>query len=84
MTRVIELGTLDGVVDRLVESGRFASDSDVLREGVKLVEARERRRAVLVDALERGLAEAEADDVVDAEDLFADLRARYGAQIPRP
>jgi putative addiction module CopG family antidote len=40
MAQSVELGNLESVVNQLVESGRYNSKSEVLREGVRLVEER--------------------------------------------
>jgi antitoxin ParD1/3/4 len=45
-----------GLIDELVESGRFASASEVVREGLRLVETRE----AALDRLRRAVAESEA------------------------
>lgn len=74
-----ELGRrLEDVVETLVASGRYNSKSEVLREGVRLVEEREKRLMVLDRALEAGLAEAEDGHLITGDDVFAELRARYG------
>lgn len=44
---------LETYVTKLVESGRYGSKSEVLREGVRLVEEREKRLALLDAALAR-------------------------------
>lgn len=79
MPSSVALGNLENTVKRLVESGRYNSRSEVLREGVRLVEEREKALAALDAALERGLADADAGNVHDADDVFADLKARYSA-----
>ncbi|MBV5266479.1 type II toxin-antitoxin system ParD family antitoxin [Pinisolibacter aquiterrae] len=86
MAHSVELGNLEAVVNRLVESGRYNSKSEVLREGVRLLDERETRLAVLDAALARGLADADAGRVLAAEDVFAELKHRYGASSddPRP
>jgi antitoxin ParD1/3/4 len=38
---------LEGYVAKLVESGRYSSESEVLREGVKLIQDREMRRSAI-------------------------------------
>jgi antitoxin ParD1/3/4 len=73
-------GSLESAVKRLVESGRYPSRNEVLREGVRLVEEQEKMLATLDDALDRGLADADAGRVQDADTVFADLKARYAAK----
>ncbi len=74
-----DLGTrLEEILDTLVASGRYNSKSEVLREGVRLVEEREKRLQALDRMLDAGLADAEAGRLVAGDDVFAELRARYG------
>lgn len=68
---------LEGFVARLVKSGRYNSKSEVLREGVRLVQEREARHAALEAALHRGLADAEAGRTVPAERLRDRLVGKY-------
>lgn len=70
---------LEGVVSRLVKEGRYNSKSEVLREGVRLVEEREARLAVLDAAIARGLADVEAGRTSPAEEVFDRLEAKYRA-----
>ena len=70
---------LESFVTKLVEAGRYNSKSEVLREGIRLIQEREARLAVLDQALARGLAEAEAGMTRPAEEVLARLEARYGA-----
>jgi antitoxin ParD1/3/4 len=77
MAQSVELGNLEAVVIKLVESGRYNSKSEVLREGVRLVEEREKRLAALDAALARGLADVEAGRVRPAKDVFDELKDRY-------
>lgn len=77
-----ELGeTLEAFVVRLVASGRFNSKSEVLREGVRLVQEREARLAALDAAITRGLAEADAGLGRPAADVMERLQAKYRAMI---
>jgi antitoxin ParD1/3/4 len=78
MPSSVSLGNLEKTVERLVSSGRYNSRSEVIREGVRLVEEREKKLAALDAALARGLADADAGRVRDADDVFAELYARYG------
>jgi antitoxin ParD1/3/4 len=62
---------LESFVSDLVQSGRYNSKSEVLREGVRLVEEREARLAALDAALMAGLADLEAERTKPAEEVFA-------------
>lgn len=80
MAMSADLGpALEKVVNDLVEHGRYNSKSEVLREGVRLVEEREARRAVLATLIEEGEEEIAAGRVYPAEQVFAELIARYEA-----
>jgi len=68
---------LEGVVNELVGNGRYNSKSEVLREGVRLVQEREKRLAALDAALAKGLADAEAGRIKPAEEVFDRLEAKY-------
>ena len=70
---------LETSVTSLVETGRYNSKSEVLREGVRLIQGREARLAVLNNAMARGLADAEAGRIKPAADVFARLEAKYQA-----
>ena len=53
-----ELGQkMESYVASLVETGRYNSKSEVLREGIRLVQDRESKLAVLDAAIARGLAD---------------------------
>lgn len=74
----VELGPqLEAYVAKLVTSGRFNSESEVLREGVRIVHERERRLAALDAAIARGLAESNMEKFEDADDVFDALDAMY-------
>ncbi len=66
---------LEAVVDDLVKNGRYNSKSEVLREGVRLVEEREKALAELDAKLAVGIAEAKAALGRPAADVFAELKA---------
>ena len=58
---------LEDVVTRLVSTGRYNSKSEVLREGVRLVEEREKRLALLDAALAKGIGDADVGRVKPAQ-----------------
>jgi antitoxin ParD1/3/4 len=68
---------LETYVSELVKTGRYNSRSEVLREGVRLVEEREKRLAALDAAIARGLADADAGRTYPIEDVAAQLSAKY-------
>lgn len=68
---------LEAVVNKLLENGRFASRTDLLREGVRLISEREKVVAELERRLAQGLAEARSGDAEDAEIVFDRLIAHY-------
>ena len=81
MAMSADLGsTLENYVSKLVEQGRYNSKSEVLREGVRLLQEREQRLAALNASIERGLADADAGRLIPAEEVYAELRARFNSK----
>lgn len=70
---------LEGYVQKLVDSGRYGSKSEVLREGVRMVQDRETRLAALDASITRGLSDAEAGRTKTADEVFRRLAKKYGA-----
>lgn len=68
---------LETYVSDLVKTGRYNSRSEVLREGVRLVEEREKRLATLDAAIARGLDDVAAGRVQPIEKVEARLTAKY-------
>lgn len=72
-----ELGKpLEDYLNSLVKSGRYGSRSEVLREGVRLVQERETKLAALIDEGQRAIAEGRTRP---AKEVFAELRAEIDA-----
>jgi antitoxin ParD1/3/4 len=68
---------LEAFVTKLVETGRYNSKSEVLREGVRLIQDREAHLAALDASIARGLADADAGRTRPAEEVFDRLAAKY-------
>ena len=80
MPSSVDLGKkLEQTVTDLIRSGRYNSRSEVLREGVRLVEEREAKLAALDVAIARGVADGDASRVSPAASTFDRLAARYSA-----
>jgi antitoxin ParD1/3/4 len=78
---------LEKLVQEKVESGRYSSASEVVREALRLMEKRDQRMAEREQALkafqaelDRRIAEADAGGWIDGEEAFARLRAKSEAR----
>ncbi|HEY1752700.1 MAG TPA: type II toxin-antitoxin system ParD family antitoxin [Caulobacteraceae bacterium] len=73
----VELGeTLERFVEDLARDGRYNSKSEVLREGVRLVQEREAKLAALDAAIARGLADIDAGRTIPMEEAFDRVEAK--------
>jgi antitoxin ParD1/3/4 len=80
MVRSVDLGEkLENFVTDLVASGRYESEDQVLREGVRLIQEREALLAKLDKDIAKGLAAADAGDGKSAAEVFDRLEAKYRA-----
>lgn len=71
----------EGFVERVVRSGRYGSASEVVREGLRLVEEREAKLRALQQTLDDAVAEGGGlgeDEVTAALDAKAGLLAKEG------
>lgn len=70
----------EGYVEALLKTGRYASASEVIREGLRLVEEREAKLAALRETIETSLARGgeNTDDDVDRhlETVAQELKAQ--------
>jgi antitoxin ParD1/3/4 len=76
---------LEKFVQSRVGSGRYQTASEVVREGLRLLELQERRQeqvmVALKDKLKRGAAQSLRGDLADGEEFFEELLRRLE---PRP
>jgi antitoxin ParD1/3/4 len=70
---------LEDYVTQLVATGRYNSKSEILREGVRLIQDRETKLAALDASIARGIADADAGRTAPVEDVFNRLEAKYRA-----
>lgn len=79
-----ELGKqLESYIQQLVDTGRYGSKSEVLREGVRLVQDRETRLAALDASIMRGIADADAGRTKLATTVFDRLETKYNAMAEK-
>jgi antitoxin ParD1/3/4 len=65
----------EDMIDGLIEDGRYATASEIIRDGLRLVEEREERRKAKLEALRAGIQkgfdsgpaeEADIDEMIEA------------------
>jgi antitoxin ParD1/3/4 len=84
MAMSADLGeALEKFVKKLVASGRYHSKSEVLREGVRLIQEREARLAALDASIARGLADADAGRLKTSAEVFDRLESKFAAKTDR-
>ena len=74
---------LESYIQQLVDTGRYGSKSEVLREGVRLVQDRETRLAALDASIMRGISDADSGRTKSASDVFNRLDAKYRAMADK-
>lgn len=78
---------LDDFVASKVASGKYLSASEVVREGLRLLEEKDQlRQAALVEVqrkIEQGLASLDRGEGIDGEQVFETLRARLTGPTKR-
>jgi len=74
---------LEAVVNDLVANGRYNSKSEVLREGVRLVQEREAALAQLIEDLTPGVEDILAGRTQPIEEVAAELMAKYRAMAKK-
>jgi antitoxin ParD1/3/4 len=76
---------LERFINARVASGRYQSASEVVREGLRLLEEREERRQTALHELRQliavGLEEAKRGELLDGEQVMADLLRRHEERV---
>lgn len=71
-------GHFETFVRELVDSGRYSSASEVMRDGLRLLEEKEKERAAKLEWLRNAIREGmESGDGGPAEEVFDELLAEY-------
>jgi antitoxin ParD1/3/4 len=67
----------EGLIESLIESGRYSTASEVMRDGLRLIEEREERRKAELEALraeiQKGFDSGPAEEVGD---MFTRIKAQ--------
>jgi antitoxin ParD1/3/4 len=80
MASSVNLGEqLETFITDAVKRGRYGSRSEVLREGVRLVQEREANWARLEAEVRKGVDAADRSDLLGADEVFEPLERKYRA-----
>ena len=81
----VDLGPkLEAAVNDLIENGRYGSKSEVLREGVRLVQEREAKLAAFNASIDQALADVRAGNTTSLEDTFDEVEAELNLLLAEP
>ena len=70
------------LMDDLIASGRYNSKSEILRDGLRIIEERESRREVALEELREAIREGiESGPSLTEEEVFGPLLAKYQSMI---
>lgn len=84
MASSVNLGEqLEAFITEAVKKGRYGSRSEVLREGVRLVQEREAKWARFEAEIQKGIDSADRGELYDAEEVFDRLERKYRAMAKR-
>jgi antitoxin ParD1/3/4 len=72
---------LEEYIENLITKGRYNSKSEVIREGIRLVQEREARLAALHAAIQEGIDAVKAGDVYSSDEVFAELEALIDSKV---
>lgn len=80
MTRTISISIepqCDEFISKLIESGRYASTSDVIRAALHLLEQHANKARALKNAVEAG--ENSGESALSLQDIAAEVRQKHSA-----
>ena len=78
MASSVNLGEqLEAFIAYAVKKGRYGSRSEVLREGVRLVQEREAKWARFEAEIQKGIDSADRGELTDADEVFGRLESKY-------
>ncbi|MET1112860.1 MAG: type II toxin-antitoxin system ParD family antitoxin [Allosphingosinicella sp.] len=84
MASSVNLGEqLEAFITQAVKNGRYGSRSEVLREGVRLVQEREAKWARFEAEIQKGIDDADAGRTEDADIVFKRLIDKYEAMAEK-
>ena len=84
MASSVNLGEqLESFITEAVRNGRYGSRSEVLREGVRLVQEREALLARAKAEIQKGIDAADRGELQDADEVFERLERKYRAMAKR-
>jgi antitoxin ParD1/3/4 len=73
----------ESLMDDLIRSGRYNSKSEILRDGLRVIEERESRLKTDLDALRAALKEGLEGPDLTAEEVFGPLLTKYQDMIDK-
>ena len=74
MASSVNLGEqLEAFITEAVKKGRYGSRSEVLREGVRLVQEREAKWARLEEEIQKGIDSADRGELIPVDEAFDEL-----------
>ena len=71
----------ESLMDDLIRSGRYNSKSEILRDGLRVIEERESRLKADLDSLRAALREGLEGPDLTADEVFEPLRQKYQDMI---
>jgi antitoxin ParD1/3/4 len=84
MASSVNLGEqLEAFITEAVKNGRYGSRSEVLREGVRLVQEREAKWARFDAEIQKGIDSADRGELYDADEVFDRLERKYEAMAAK-